>query len=150
MIIEMRHPALAQAVPLLIGVVVLLGGAVQFTAWKSYHLSSCTKEPGGRHIQPGDMFAAWRHGLRLGFHCVCCSAGLTAILLVVGVMDLRMMAVITAAMTVERLAPSGEHVARVIGMLVITAGLFLVMRAVLPGLSLCPSRMLPVDAVVRC
>ena len=38
-----------------------------------------------------------------------------AILLAVGVMDLRAMAVVTAAITVERLAPAGERVARVIG-----------------------------------
>jgi hypothetical protein len=34
-----------------------------------------------------------------------------AILLVIGVMDLRAMAVVAAAITVERLAPAGERVA---------------------------------------
>src|SRR5260370_270395 len=37
------------------------------------------------------------------------------ILLVTGVMDLRAMAVVAAAITVERLAPVGERVARAIG-----------------------------------
>jgi predicted metal-binding membrane protein len=52
-----------------------------------------------------------------------------AILLVIGVMDLRAMAVVTAAITVERLAPAGERVARVTGAVVVGAGLFLIARA---------------------
>jgi hypothetical protein len=40
-----------------------------------------------------------QHGLRLGLHCGACCAGLTAILLVIGVVDLRVMAVVTAAIT---------------------------------------------------
>ncbi len=53
-----------------------------------------------------------------------------AILLVIGVMDLRAMAVVTAAITAERLAPAGRRVARAIGAAVIGAGLFLIARAV--------------------
>jgi predicted metal-binding membrane protein len=51
-------------------------------------------------------------------------------LLVMGVMDLRAMAGVTAAITVERIAPAGERVARVTGVIIICAGLFLVARAV--------------------
>jgi predicted metal-binding membrane protein len=52
-----------------------------------------------------------------------------ALLLVTGVMDLRAMAVVTAAMTAERLAPAGERVARAIGGIVVGAGLVLIVRA---------------------
>jgi hypothetical protein len=45
-------------------------------------------------------------------------------------MDLRAMAVITAAITAERLAPDAQRVARVIGAVVVGAGLFLIARAV--------------------
>ena len=45
-------------------------------------------------------------------------------------MDLRAMAVVTAAITAERLAPAGEQVARGIGAPAIGAGLFLIARAV--------------------
>jgi predicted metal-binding membrane protein len=44
-------------------------------------------------------------------------------------MDLRAMAVVTAATTVERLAPAGERVARAVGAVVVASGLFLVARA---------------------
>jgi len=76
-----------------------------------------------------DACTAWRHGLRLGLHCSTCCAGLSAILLVMGVMDLRVMAAVTAAITIERLAPAGERVARGIGVVVLVAGLVLIVRA---------------------
>lgn len=76
-----------------------------------------------------DAGTAWRHGLRLGLHCSFCCAGLTTILLVTGVMDLRVMAAVTAAITLERLAPAGERVARAIGAIVVGAGLLLIARS---------------------
>jgi predicted metal-binding membrane protein len=50
-----------------------------------------------------------------------------AILLGLGVMDLRAMAVVAAAITIERLAPAGERVARAIGAVIAGAGLFLLL-----------------------
>jgi len=127
--VEMQLPPLARAVPITVGVVVLIAGALQFTAWKAYHLACCREAPGRGCTLPADAGTAWRHGLRLGLHCSYCCAGLTAMLLVIGVMDLRAMAVVTAAITVERLAPAGERVARAIGAVVVGAGLFLIARA---------------------
>jgi predicted metal-binding membrane protein len=128
--VEMQLPALARAVPIAAGVVVLIAGALQFTAWKAHHLACCRRAPEHGRALPADAGSAWRHGLRLGLHCSCCCAGLTAILLVIGVMDLRAMAVVTAAITVERLAPAGERVARFIGVVLAGAGLFLIARAI--------------------
>ena len=127
--IEMRQPALARAVPITVGVVVLTAGALQFTAWKARQLACCREAPGRGRTLPADAGTAWRHGLRLGLRCTRCCAGLMAILLVIGVMDLRAMAVVAAAITVERLAPAGERVARAIGAVVVGAGLFLIARA---------------------
>ena len=127
--VEMQLPALARCVPIAVGVVVLIAGALQFTAWKAHHLACCREAPGRGRRLPADAGTAWRHGLRLGLHCSYCSAGLTAILLVLGVMNLGAMAVVTAAITVERLAPAGERVARAIGAVVVGAGLFLIARA---------------------
>jgi hypothetical protein len=50
------------------------------------------------------------------------------ILLVIGAMDLRAMTVVTAAITLERLAPGGERVAKAIGVGIIGTGLVLVAR----------------------
>jgi predicted metal-binding membrane protein len=126
----MQEPALARAVPFVVAAVVLIAGALQFTTWKAHHLACCRKAPGRGRTVPADAGSAWRHGLRLGLHCSSCCAGLTASLLVVGVMDLRAMAAVTAAITVERLAPAGERVARAIGAVAVGAGLVLIVRAV--------------------
>ena len=127
--IEMQQPALARVVPIAVGVVVVIAGTLQFTEWKAHHLA-CWREPSGRErTLPADAGAAWRHGLRLGLHCTYGCAGLTAILLVIGVMDLRVMALVTAAITAERLAPNGKSVARAIGIVVVGVGLLLIARA---------------------
>ncbi len=139
--LEMRLPALARAVPVVAGAVVLSAGALQFTAWKAHHLACCREMPGHERGQRGDAGAARRNGvqfdllfglnlgLNLGLHCVCSCAGLMAILLVIGVMDLRAMAAVTAAITVERLAPAGERATRAIGAVIIGAGLILIALA---------------------
>jgi predicted metal-binding membrane protein len=127
--VEMQEPDLAGAVPIAVGVVVLIAGALQFTAWKARHLAYCREVPGCGHALPADAGTAWRHGLRLGLHCSRCCAGLTTILLVIGVMELRAMAVVAAAITVERLAPAGERVARAIGAVAVGVGLFLIAQA---------------------
>jgi predicted metal-binding membrane protein len=127
--LEMQLPALARAVPIAVGVVVLAAGALQFAAWKAHHLACCRQAAVRGDTLRANAGTAWRHGVRLGLHCFHCCAGLMAILLVVGVMDLRVMAVVAAAITVERLAPAGERVARAIGALVVGAGLFLIALA---------------------
>jgi predicted metal-binding membrane protein len=129
--VEMQQPALARAVPIAVDVVVLTGGLLQLTAWKARHLACCRMTPGLGRTLPADAGTAWRHGLRLGLHCSYCCVGPIAILLVIGVMDLRAMAVVAAAITVERLAPAGERIARAIGVAVVGAGLFLIARQLL-------------------
>ena len=126
--LEMRLPALSRAVPIAIGLVILIAGGLQLTAWKARHLACCREAPGPGRTLPADARTAWRHGLRLGLHCCRCCAGLMAILLVIGVMDLRAMAVVAAAITIERLAPAGERVARAIGAVALGAGLLLLAR----------------------
>jgi predicted metal-binding membrane protein len=127
--IQMRHPELTRAVPIAVAVVILMAGSFQLTAWKERHLACCREAPGRGRILRADALTAWRHGLRLGLHCTNCSVGLMAILLLIGVMNLRAMAVVAAAITVERLAPGGERVARATGAIVVGAGLFLIVRA---------------------
>lgn len=130
---EMRLPALAHAVPVVAGVVVLLAGAMQLTAWKSRHLAFGRVAAGDVHSSSADVGTAWRHGVCLGVHCSYCCAGLTASLLALGVMDLKVMAVVTTAITAERLAPAGARVARAVGVAGVVAGAVMIVRAVGPG-----------------
>jgi predicted metal-binding membrane protein len=126
----MRRPEVAEAVPLLAGAVVALAGALQFTGFKARHLACCREAPGRDQPLPPGARAAWRHGVGLGLHCCLCCAGLMAILLVMGVMDLRAMAAVAAAIMVERVAPDGARAGRAIGSIAVGAGvLLLVTRA---------------------
>jgi predicted metal-binding membrane protein len=112
---------LPRPTPIVVGVVVLLAGFLQFTAWKARHLACCRAAP-----VPGRT--AWRQGLSLGLHCSQCVVGLMAIVLVIGIMDLRAMVLVTVAITVERLAPVGERVARATGVVAVAAGFVLIAR----------------------
>src|SRR5207247_5955325 len=74
--IEMQQAALARAVPIAVGVVILMAGSLQLTAWKARHLACCREAPGRGRTLPADAGTAWRHGLRLGRHCSLCCVGL--------------------------------------------------------------------------
>jgi predicted metal-binding membrane protein len=54
------------------------------------------------------------------------------VLLAIGIMDLRAMSLVTAAITVERLAPNAERVPQVIGAVLVGLGLVLIARAAGP------------------
>jgi predicted metal-binding membrane protein len=127
--LEMQLPQLARAVPVATGAVVLLAGMLQFSAWKRHRLACCREAPRCAAKLLPDAATAWRHGVHFGLQCSYCCAGLTVVLLVMGVMDLRAMGVVTAAITAERIPQFGARVARAIGALAIGAGLFLIARA---------------------
>jgi predicted metal-binding membrane protein len=125
----MEHPGLARAVPLAAGVAVLLAGLLQFTPWKARHLACCRESPAPGHPVASTAGAAWRHGLFLGLQCCACCMGLMTVLLVAGVMDLRVMALVAIAIAVERMAPSGRRAAQLVGVIVAGAGFVFITRA---------------------
>jgi predicted metal-binding membrane protein len=126
--IAMQQPAVSRAVPIAAGTAILIAGLLQFTAWKARYLERCRQTPVPGRVLPADAVTALRHGLRLGLHCTYACAGPMVILLVLGVMDLRVMAVVTAVITLERFAPAGLQVARAIGAVIIATGLFLTIQ----------------------
>jgi predicted metal-binding membrane protein len=127
--LEMRLPLLARAVPVIAGVVIVLAGLLQVSAWKARQLASCRRSPtcGGR---TAGSVTAWRAGLSLGMRCCYCCAPMTSILFVTGVMDMRAMALVTAAIMFERLMPRAQVVARRLGYLTIAAGLLVCFEAI--------------------
>ena len=127
--IEMQWAVLGRAVPIASGVVMLIAGAVQFTEWKAHHLACSREAPKCALALSTHPTTAFRHGLRLGLHCSLCCANLTMVLLVLGVMDLRAMAAVSLAITVERLAPACKRMAREIGALVLGAGVLVLAQA---------------------
>jgi predicted metal-binding membrane protein len=122
---EMRSGALSRTVPLATGVVVLLAGCVQMTRWKMRELACCR----GCEIVP-DARRAWTYGLRTGVRCALCCSGFMIAFVVVGVMNVAAMAVATAAIAVERVAPRPDLTARIAGVALIAFGTVLVIRAI--------------------
>jgi predicted metal-binding membrane protein len=130
MTLEMRLPAVARAVPVAAGLLVLGAGAFQFTRWKARCLARCHEAPGRGAALSCCMASAWRYGCRLGLRCNYACVGLTATLLVLGVMDLRVMAGVTAGITAERLAPGRERAARIVGVVLVGLAVLLIVRGV--------------------
>ena len=118
--LAMRTPAVAAAVPLSGGAILLAAGLLQFTAWKARRLECCR--------MPCSQGSAFRQGLRLGWRCCYCCAGLTAASLVMGVMNLAAMVLVAGATAWERLAP-GTRAARMFGSLLAVMGLVSMARA---------------------
>jgi len=106
--IERQQPAMARAWPVASGAIVAIAGLLQLTSWKSRQLARY--HDAAARTRPAGFGAAWRYGVRLGFDCARCCGNWMAMLLVVGMTDLRAMAIVTAAMTLERVAP-GERAA---------------------------------------
>lgn len=125
--LAMRSDAVSRATPLLGAVVVMLAGVSQFTGWKLRQLARCRHE--GACCRTARAPGAFRAGARLGQRCVACCAGLTAVLLVIGVMDLLAMGLLTAAICGERLLKAGAGAARLTGAALLVGGAAQVLRA---------------------
>jgi predicted metal-binding membrane protein len=128
---ESAMPDLTTRWPMATGTIVLIAGALQFSRWKTHHLICCRAAPDCCERLAAEVRTAWRHGLRLGMHCVHCCFGLTVVLLAVGMMDLRAMALVTAAISLERLAPRGLRAARCIGGILVATGAFMIAHAMI-------------------
>lgn len=126
--LAIESPPLARGVPVMTGMAVAVMGALQFTAWKARRLACCRAAPDDQ-ARSADAIAAWRHGLRHGVDCARCCGNLMAIALALGAMNLTAMVAVTAAITAERIAPAGLHIARGIGTGAVMLGLLLAARA---------------------
>jgi predicted metal-binding membrane protein len=124
----MRSEAVSRVTPWLAACTVLAAGALQFTHWKARLLACCHRE--GACCGEGADDSALRAGARLGLRCVYCCASLNAVLLVIGVMDLRAMALITIAISAERLMPARGVTPRVIGVALVALGSVLLLRGI--------------------
>lgn len=111
----------ARCVPALTGIAVVFLGAFQMTEWKLGQLARCRAvTPCATGAAQGQ--SAWRHGVQLGLCCLRCNANLMLVQLLAGVMDLKLMALLTLAVSAERLAPAPRTVACVVGVVIVAAG----------------------------
>jgi predicted metal-binding membrane protein len=107
----------------------LIAGVYQLTPIKHACLRTCQSPL-------GFVMSRWRNGLsgafgmglRHGTYCVGCCWALMLLLFVGGVMNLAVIAALTAFVAFEKLAPFGVHGARVSGVLLIAAGIWMIAR----------------------
>lgn len=122
----MRDAALSEAAPLAFAMLLLLAAALQLSPWKARALACCRDPWQERFGASG--YSALGIGLRLGWRCLLCCLPQTLALLVLGVMDLGVMAVVALAILAERLAPRGERYARLTGLILLLLALRQVAR----------------------
>lgn len=117
------HAADAPSLPIPTGLLLLFVGALQLTSWKARHLERHQAMVVAAGTAPArSAAAAWREGMKLGACCLRSCAGPTAVMLALGPMDLRVMAVVGLAVTAERLPRQGVLVARATGAAAVIAG----------------------------
>ena len=104
-------------------------GLVQIGPWKRRQLAGCRACADACVASAVSASAAWLHGMHLGVRCVLCCGNLMAIVLVTGMMDRWVMAGVTAAVTLERVARKGAAWARASGVVLTGAGMWLIARA---------------------
>jgi len=116
-----------------------LAGAYQFTPLKDVCLRHCRSPMGLLAHYTGLRGPAidLRVGLHNGLYCIGCCWGLMAILLAVGVMNLGVMAALTALIFLEKTSNHTRLIARATGALLLAAALLAALYPTLfPGLSL--------------
>jgi predicted metal-binding membrane protein len=111
------------------GVALVVAGLFQWTPWKYACLSRC-------RTPLGFFMTAWRDGrwgaLRMGFHhglsCLGCCWALMLLLFVLGTMNLVWIGALTALVLVEKIAPRGDLLARIAGVAMAVAGVWMIAR----------------------
>jgi predicted metal-binding membrane protein len=104
----------------------LIAGVYQMTPLKQVCLRSCRSPLSFlmRRWRSG-WIGAYRMGVEHGAYCLGCCWALMLLLFAGGVMNLAVIAALTAWVLVEKLLPMGEHAARASGVLMIGTGVWM-------------------------
>jgi predicted metal-binding membrane protein len=123
-------PMMEATSPFVSGALLIVAGAYQLTPLKGVCLQSCRSPltflaTRWRRGAAG----AFRMGLEHGAHCLGCCWALMLLLFVGGVMNLWVIVALTGVVLVEKFLPAGAKGARLLGVLLIGAGCWIVIRA---------------------
>ena len=117
--------------PLVAGAAIAAAGAYQLTPLKRACLKHCRSPVAFvMHRWRNGAAGAFVMGVEHGAWCLGCCAGLMLVLLVLGVMSLVWMALIAAAIFIEKVLPIGERASRAFAVALIGLGIWV---AVAPG-----------------
>ncbi len=126
-------PMIVSMSPVFSAALLLIAGVFQFSPIKHMCLRTCRSPLGFLMSDWSDgLFGAWRMGMRHGLYCIGCCWGLMALLFVGGVMNLLWIAALALLVAIEKLAPKGDLVARLLGGVMIAVGIVIWTRPLLP------------------
>ncbi len=126
----MTSVRISRSIPDAAGVALILSGVWQLTPLKQACLKHC-RDPllflG--HAYRRGTWGAVRVGLHHGAYCAACCWALMTMQLLLGVMNLAIMTAVAAIIAIEKLWRRGPMLARLVGVVSIGAGLFLILKA---------------------
>ena len=123
----LQFPLLGRLGPIAGALAILIAGLAQASRWKARLLAGCHGAPHAAQTHPGAM-AALGAGAIVGLRCCLSCLGPMTMLTVGGLMDLRLMAGVTIAITAERLLPAETRIADAIGVAMAAVGLLLLVH----------------------
>ncbi len=125
--VSLLSPMLALTSPVLGSVLLVAAGIYQWTPLKHACLSKC-RSPLGFVLNEWreGRLGAFLMGLKHGGYCVGCCWSLMALLLVAGVMNLLWVAAIAGFVLLEKVAPAGDRLGRVAGVMLAGWGAWMV------------------------
>jgi predicted metal-binding membrane protein len=126
----MRFEWASRAVPVASGAAIAVAGAYQLTTLKTACLNHC-RDPlhlVAQHLGDG-VRGALALGIQHGAFCAACCWALMLIQLAVGVMNVPAMIGIAGVIALEKLAPRGDITARVVGVVAVVAGVWMIARS---------------------
>jgi predicted metal-binding membrane protein len=125
--ISLLSPMMASTSPVLGGVLLLVAGLYQWTPLKHVCLSKC-RSPLGFVLNEWreGRWGAFLMGLKHGGYCTGCCWSLMALLFVAGIMNLLWVAAIAGFVLLEKVAPAGDRLGRVAGVVLVGWGVWVV------------------------
>ena len=115
--------------PVMGATLLLVAGVYQLTPIKQACLRTCQSPLGFlMHRWRTGVMGAFRMGLEHGAVCVGCCWALMLLLFAGGVMNLAVIAALTAFVAFEKLTPLGAHGARISGVLLVAAAVAMLVR----------------------
>jgi predicted metal-binding membrane protein len=122
-----RLESVRRYVSITTGLVVTAGGFIQVSSYKMNQLRRCRVR--SYRAVPSAAWGATEHGIGLGLACFFSCFNLMAVLLAAGLMNLKAMVALTAAIGIERIRSIPVFAAWLTGMVIIAIGTFMIVHA---------------------
>jgi predicted metal-binding membrane protein len=125
---DLLTPMMEPSMPAVAGGLLLIAGVYQLLPFKRRCLASCRTANACLERSPARIIAAFRSGTRHGLTCLGCCWALMLLLFAGGVMNLAVIATLTAIVFFEKVAPFGVTSTLVSGVALVGFGVWTIAR----------------------